>query len=75
MICAKEEQDPLNLEIDHKDGNAANHHASNLRLVHHRCNSKEWNRRFWNMQQVSTQSKGEISTPAHYQVLSPFPQR
>jgi hypothetical protein len=74
MICSKEERDPLNLEIDHEDGNSVNHHTSNLRLVHHRCNSREWNRRFWNTQQVSTQSKRGIVLLAPQDDLMPISQ-
>ena len=71
-ICLREEADPeRNLEIDHIDGNAANHHASNLRLVHHSCNSKEWNRKFWGIQRPSDHCKSGRGLLASSPVLPP----
>lgn len=43
MLCHRD-ADSCTLEIDHIDGNASNHMATNLRLVHHACNSRDWNR-------------------------------
>lgn len=50
MICGQAVDAEKDLEIDHVDGNAANHLRSNLQLVHHGCNSKKWNDAFWKHQ-------------------------
>ncbi|MGD0330229.1 MAG: HNH endonuclease [Nitrososphaeria archaeon] len=75
MICGREEKDAWNnLQIDHKDGNAGNHLASNLQLAHQRCNTMQWNKMFQNRQQVSCQPKREIGVLApspEYQPTSP----
>src|SRR3989304_2816802 len=40
MICLRDEPNPQNLQIHHKDHHAENHHASNLCLAHVDCNTK-----------------------------------
>ena len=70
MLCGRE-VDALSLEIDHKDGNAANHFASNLQLVHHSCNSREWNRTSLSVQQASDQCKREKGVLAPHVTREP----
>lgn len=65
MICGRD-ADLASLEIDHKDGNAGNNLASNLQLVHHSCNSKQWNRMFSMGKLPSVQGKREKGLQAAY---------
>lgn len=58
MICTRDAERQT-LEIDHIDGNASNHWSWNLRLVHHSCNSKDWNRRHAKQTMSSVQGERE----------------
>lgn len=70
MLCGRDE-DPVRLEIDHINGNASDHWASNLRLVHHSCNARHWNQGFQSGQRVSHQPKEENMLPPPQLQLEP----
>ncbi len=67
MICGKLEDLVMGkFEIDHIDSNAGNHYSDNLRLCHHACNSKEWNRNQNNGKRVSSQHQRDRELPPPY---------
>ena len=69
MICGRD-ADTLHLEIDHINGDACNNSAANLRLAHHSCNSRAWNRSIA-VQKLSGQPKREKGLLAPQLELEP----
>ncbi|GIU71363.1 MAG: hypothetical protein KatS3mg003_0842 [Candidatus Nitrosocaldaceae archaeon] len=64
MICNREEPNIDNLEIDHKNGNPADHRAENLRLAHHRCNAREYHKRMSSQcQRDATRQASSFNSP------------
>ena len=59
MICGGS-PDEFGLEIDHINGNPIDHHLINLRLVHKKCNVKDYHRRYREL--LVTKSEGEGAT-------------